>query len=262
MLPLTMRALLVPILVVLQAYGAASAAPGPLVIVGGGGTPDGLHARMLALAGGQDRRVVVIPFASGATDAGESSVKAFTDAGAAHVILLATNTPDATARIHEAAAIWFPGGSQSRLMKTLEDLKLVQTIQAAHQKGTLIGGTSAGAAIMSETMIIAAPAKGETMPPIMRGLALWPEAIVDQHFSERKREPRLRAAVEKHPALAGVGIDEFTAVIVSGESVEVTGKGSVIVLRPNIGSGPTRQVHRAGDRFKVSRASTARDTDR
>ena len=65
---------------------------------------------------------------------------------------------------------------------------------------------------------------------IGKGLGLWPEALIDQHFLTRQRDNRLISAVLDRPALVGVGIDEGTAVVVQGTSFEVIGKSSVVVI--------------------------------
>src|SRR5450756_3012960 len=62
------------------------------------------------------------------------------------------------------------------------------------------------------------------------GLALFPDAILDQHFLKRQRVNRLVSAVLDHPSLVGIGIDETTAIFVTGRSFEVLGKNSVVVI--------------------------------
>src|SRR6185295_17336884 len=98
-----------------------------------------------------------------------------------------------------------------------------------------VGGTSAGAAVMSRVMIVG----GETADlTIVRsgtvltadGLGLIPGAIVDQHFVRRQRFNRLLSAVLDHPDLVGIGIDEKTAIVVSGSSFEVVGDSNVLVV--------------------------------
>ena len=68
------------------------------------------------------------------------------------------------------------------------------------------------------------------MTPLAKGLGLWPEVLIDQHFLKRQRDNRLISAVLDQPNLVGVGIDEATAVIVTGSSFEVMGKSSVVVI--------------------------------
>jgi cyanophycinase len=93
----------------------------------------------------------------------------------------------------------------------------------------VIAGTSAGAAVMSAVMLTGS---GNPERACGKGLGLWPGVIVDQHYLTRRRQPRLLEAVQKHPNLVGVGIDESTAVIVRGEGrrFEVVGRSQVEVL--------------------------------
>jgi cyanophycinase len=233
-------------------FGAATR--GPLVIVGGGDTPPGLHRRMLELAGGSDVQVLVIGLASAATNAGMPSVQAFREAGATRISLLATHDPAAAlAAVRAAGLIWFPGGEQLRLMRELTRLGVVDALRERSRAGAVIGGTSAGAAVMSRVMIAGNP-RDDTpgaLPQIAPGLGLWPETIVDQHFVKRGREPRLRAAVKANPELPGVGIDEATAVIVRGRTFEVIGASTVTVLDGRKGGEPAATILRAGDTFSL-----------
>jgi len=108
-------------------------------------------------------------------------------------------------------------------------------IRDRYQHGAIVGGTSAGAAIMSAAMItgeadLQSITAGKT--EIADGLGLWPEVIVDQHFLKRQRMNRLISAVLDRRTLVGVGIDESTAVIVHGASFDVIGKSSVVVIDP------------------------------
>jgi cyanophycinase len=237
-----------------QWLAPAAAAPGPLVVVGGGATPPGLHRRMLELAGGVQARVLVVGLASAATNAGAPSVRAFREAGATRVELLATNvSPAALEAVRSADLVWFPGGGQTRLMRELERLGVVDAIRERSRSGAVIGGTSAGAAVMSRVMIAGNSAdKNSGGPPqIAPGLGLWPEVIVDQHFVKRGREPRLMSAVKANPALLGVGIDEATAVIVRGRAFEVIGASTVTVLDARAGGEPVASVLRAGGKFSL-----------
>ncbi len=231
------------------------AASGALVIVGGGGTVPAILERSLALGGGADARVVVLSQASGRENAGRASVERWTALGAKDVCLLRLEDPAAArAALAQATLIWFPGGAQSRLMTALRNAGLVELIRTRHRAGTTIGGTSAGAAVMSEIMI-AALDEGATAddptPRIETGLGLWPDAIVDQHFTQRRREPRLRLAVARHPNRVGVGIDERTALVVLGDAFEVLGEGTVTVVRPRAWPNAETVVLRPGDRARL-----------
>lgn len=142
------------------------------------------------------------------TDGSASAVRAVADAVAA------------------ADAVWFCGGSQSRIADRYGNTDVETELTALLARGGVIGGTSAGAAIMSRTMI----ASGRTTPRIAEGFDLLPGAIVDQHFTERNRIGRSRQAVARHPHLFGLGIDESTAVIAEGRRLRVIGEGAATVL--------------------------------
>ena len=114
-------------------------------------------------------------------------------------------------QITKATGIWFSGGDQSRLMTALRGAGMTELIQQRHRAGVPIGGTSAGAAVMSKEMIIDAPKVAGLLAgntPMGTGLGLAPEMIVDQHFVKRGRMSRLLSAVLDHEDLLGVGIDE------------------------------------------------------
>ena len=226
----------------------AAGRPGPLVVVGGGGTPDEVIAHAIELAGGPSASIVVLPQASATETAGESAVRMFEAAGASDVhnwrFEGSPGTDEAagpwpnideTARaIREADLIWFPGGGQGRLYRALVEVGLADLVRERHRAGVVVGGSSAGAAVMAAVMItgdeydLEAVTVGSTN--VVEGLGLWPEALIDQHFLKRQRNNRLLAAVLDHPQLVGVGIDERTAVVVTGDLLEVMGESSVIVF--------------------------------
>jgi cyanophycinase len=176
--------------------------------------------------------VAVLPQASALADRGRRSAAPWEKAGAARVILV--DPLDETSRrdIEQADVIWFPGGSQERLAKALREAGLVDVIRARCAAGAVVGGTSAGAAIMSSRMLtgdadLRAVSPGTT--ELVAGLGLWPGVIVDQHFVRRQRNNRLLSAVLDHPDTVGFGIDEGTGVIVTRSGIEVVGKGTVLV---------------------------------
>jgi len=211
------------------------AEPGPLVIVGGGGTPVAVRQHFVKLAGGKAAHIAVLPQASNREDRGQTSVKMFSELGTKVFIVELKNPKAARARLDEATAIWFSGGSQAALYAALEKAGIVKYIRGRHAQGLPIAGTSAGAAVMSGVMIPAMPKKpglraGNT--PATPGLGLAPGLIIDQHFIARRRMNRLLSAVLDHPAHLGVGIGETTAIIVRGRRFTVMGENSVIVIDP------------------------------
>lgn len=221
------------VLLLFVSAASASAQRGALVVVGGGGTTDRIVARTLDLAGGKDAVVAVLPQSSAVGNAGDSSVKMWLDAGAKRATKIDFAAPDAKALLESATLIWIPGGDQNRFMKAIAGTGLDEVIRTAYLKGAVVGGTSAGAAVLSASMItgeadLQSLASGKTV--LASGLGLWPDAIVDQHFLRRQRSNRLLSAVLDHPTLVGVGVDEATAVIVRGSQLEAVGRSAVVVF--------------------------------
>jgi cyanophycinase len=227
---LRLLTLVVSLLLPAIAYGQ----PGALVVVGGGGTGPEIVAKTLALAGGKNAVVVVLPQSSAVAGAGDDSVKMWLEAGAKEAAKIAFGDKDAAAAaLRRATLIWIPGGDQNRFMKAIEGTGLAEIIRERHRAGATIGGTSAGAAVIADAMVtgdadLRSLIAGATV--IAKGLGLWPEVLIDQHFLKRQRDNRLISAVMDRPALVGIGIDEGTAVLVKGGSFDVIGKSSVVVI--------------------------------
>jgi len=225
----------------------AQAAKGAIVAVGGGGTTPDILSKTLGLAGGTDAIVAVLPQSSALADAGDSSVKMWLDAGAKSASkVLFDDRVKARAALESATLIWMPGGDQNRFMKAIDGTGLAEVIHARYRAGAVVGGTSAGAAVLSEAMItgdadLKSLTAGKTV--LAKGLGLLTDVIVDQHFLQRQRSNRLISAVLDRPTLVGIGIDEATAVVFRGTSFEVVGKSSVVVVDPR---GATRENVAAG----------------
>ena len=139
-----------------------------------------------------------------------------------------------------AKVVFFTGGDQLKITSQLGDSAVYQTVEKIFQEGGTVAGTSAGASVMSETMLVSGDAdqshqisKLIAMAP---GLGLIQDVVVDQHFAERGRLSRLLGAIAQNPRYMGMGIDENTAVVVRGQELEVIGAGAVYVLD---GSGST-----------------------
>lgn len=141
--------------------------------------------------------------------------------------------------LNDAAGIFFSGGDQLRITSQIGESEIEARVRELFERGGLVAGTSAGASVMSETMLVKGTSK-EThrigdlhMAP---GLGLIRNVIIDQHFAERGRFGRLLGAVAQNPRVLGLGIDENTAAIVEGNSFRVLGDGAVYVVD---GSGMT-----------------------
>ena len=235
----------------LLVFGCASGQPGAadparpkgtLLIVGGGPIPDSVLERFVALSGGAGRaRIVIFPMASEYPDSGVELAETFTKLGASAERRVLTreqaNTEEAAAALAGVTGIWFGGGDQSRLTAALLDTRVEAAIADRFRAGAAVGGTSAGAAVMSTPMLTGDEKKpgGQRPPPkdshdawmtiardnvvTARGFALLPGAIVDQHFVRRRRNNRLLSLVLENPRLVGVGIDESTALEVGPDGL-------------------------------------------
>jgi cyanophycinase len=246
-----MRRSLAALLIVL--IPSLAFASGALVVVGGGGTGPEIVAKALELSGGKNAIVAVLPQSSALPEAGNSSVKMWLEAGAKEAEKIAFTDPAAAAKLRRATLIWMPGGDQNRFMKAIDGTGLAEVIRERHRAGVTVGGTSAGAAVLADAMFtgdadLKSITAGATV--IAKGLGIWPEVLIDQHFLARQRDNRLISAVLDRPSLVGVGIDEGTAVIVRAGAFEVLGRSSVLVV-------DARNAH--VDKAAVGTPATGRD---
>lgn len=208
---------------------------GVLVAVGGGGTTPEIIERALTLAGGKSAPLLIVLEASSEPDPAET-IKFWQDHGAANVQVLDVKDRVAALKsIEKAAFIWMGGGDQSRLIAALNEAKLVPAIVERFRAGAVVGGTSAGAAVLSKLMIIGGERAdlksvraGGT--ETTDGLGLVTAAVLDQHFVKRQRFSRLLSCVLDHPETIGIGIDERTAAFISGHTIEAVGESSVLII--------------------------------
>jgi cyanophycinase len=209
-------------------------ASGHLVVIGGGDIPDEILSKTLSLSGGKSAKVVIFPQASELPDAGERAINLWKKAGAAQAVALTPNNADAAIKaVSEATLIWFPGGDQNRLTAAMEKTGVPEAIRNRYLGGATVAGTSAGAAVMSKIMITGdADLQSITVgaTKIAPGLGLSEKIIFDQHFLKRQRQNRLIGLVLEHPDYVGIGIDEQTAVVVDGNSFEVIGKSTAVIV--------------------------------
>lgn len=232
--------------------------PGSLVIHGGGRLPDSVRDKFHELAGGENARIVVIPTASDQADEAarhDAMLEPWKSLGVADVQVLHTrskekaNDETLVEPLKKATAVWFGGGQQSRIADAYLGTAVEREIMALLARGGVIGGTSAGAAIQSKTMI----AGGRDEPEMAIGFDLLSGAIVDQHFVARNRQPRLRKALADHQGLVGFGMDEETALVVRGRTLEVLGNSTVSVLLAASASRPAREFElKHGERHDLT----------
>jgi cyanophycinase len=211
---------------------SAQSGRGALFVVGGGTQPDALVDEFVKLAGGPGKaRIFVFAQASEAGErSGESKAADLRKRGASATNLWFNREQadkDSLVRlIDSATGIWFGGGDQNKLTAVIRGTKMERAIRARWEKGAVVGGTSAGAAVLSTPMITGTElgTRRDTTEDWTRiqkgsvkvdsGFAFITNAVIDQHFVRRKRSNRLLSLILATPPHLGAGIDEGTAIIV------------------------------------------------
>jgi len=227
---------------------------GTLVIVGGGGFPDDVREAFLQACGGPGAVIGIIPSASSEPAARLAEWKA--DLAKAHITLVPldirrraqSDDPALLKAASRCTGFWFSGGDQSRIGDWIVGTRLHDVLRQRYAEGAAVGGTSAGAAIMSQTMLTGEDRQGkETLADLAPGayrtrpgMGFLPShCVVDQHFLRRNRQNRLFSILLDHPGALGLGIDEATALVVKDGQARVLGERAVMVFD---GQGMASQV--------------------
>jgi cyanophycinase len=231
---------------------ASAPVRGTLLIVGGGTQPDELVRHFVDLAGGPGKaRIAILPMATEDAIATGAEKEAQLDSLGADSFVLNFSRDRAdddslVRKLSTVTGVWFPGGDQSPLAASLRGSAALRAIHERYRAGAVVGGTSAGAAVMSDSMItgnqylpgVSTAVDSPYFARIARhsveivpGLGFLHNAIVDQHFIRRQRENRLFSVVLERPQFLGVGIDEGTALQVTPDGKwMVLGKSAIIIL--------------------------------
>lgn len=270
----------VVLFVLVSALGAAGQPKGHLLIIGGGKRGAAIMEKFVALAGGSRARVVVFPMASGyAHEVGPEQAQELLalGCGEARALNLTRSQADSDsvlALLAGVTGVFFSGGDQSRLTAVLKGTRVEGRLHELYAAGAVLGGTSAGAAVMSEVMITGderRPVADSTFNQIEAenivtapGFGFVRTAIVDQHFVRRRRHNRLISLVLEQPKLLGLGIDEGTALWVKpDQTFEVIGDHGVIVYDATQArtqqDSETRGLRASGVRMHVLRTGARFD---
>ncbi|MEV4132531.1 cyanophycinase [Dactylosporangium sp. NPDC049742] len=217
--------------------------PGKLLVIGGAEShdagDDAILERFVLLAGGSEAHLVVIATAS---ECPEQREKEYTDVfhrlGAGRVTPLRLDERDdsnsdlAVSVIEHATGVFFTGGDQLRITTVVGGSKVDTAMHARLAEGMILAGTSAGAAMMSSTMILGGSIASVSTDSVRTGpgMEFLPGVLIDMHFAQRGRLNRLLSAVAMFPHELGLGIDENTAILVEGDVFEVLGAGTVTVI--------------------------------
>lgn len=217
---------------------------GNLLIIGGNEDKQGdclILRKFVEMAGGRQAKIAVITTATERPrEVGDEYRSIFLDLGAESVDVLCVadrataNDGHRSVEIETASGIFFTGGDQLRITSILGGSNIDRAIRRAYRCHAVIAGTSAGASVMSDTMIINGESSDTAKKSILsmaHGLGLLEQVVIDQHFAQRGRINRLLAAVALNPYVIGMGIDEDTAIAVSDNAIcEVVGSQTVTVV--------------------------------
>src|SRR5829696_1474349 len=218
----------------------ASAPRGTLIIIGGHEDKEGdaLILKTVAERAKGGKLVVATLASREPEEMFQDYRKAFTNLGVKRVEHLNVSDREALLKnppldlISDASLVFFTGGGQLRITTQVGGTRICEQIQQFYEEGGTIAGTSAGASVMSDTMLVSGDADSShrvganlLMAP---GLGYLKDVIIDQHFAERGRIGRLLGAVAQNPRLLGLGIDEDTAVVFDGhKTFRVLGSGAI-----------------------------------
>jgi len=222
---------------------ALSGTQGQLIIIGGAEDKEGeckILREFVRRAGGTKARIVVMTVATELPrEVGENYIRVFERLGAEDVRIVDTVTREdsgstsALEAIEKATGVFFTGGDQARITSILKDTEIDAAIHRRYNEGIVVGGTSAGAAMMPDVMIVEGDSETNPRVEVVQmgpGMAFLPGVVIDQHFLQRGRLGRLISALAQQPAVLGFGIDENTAIAVQDDKIEVIGEGAVTVV--------------------------------
>ena len=233
---------------------------GHLIPIGGAEDKEGhrdILRRVVKLAGGRDARIAILPTASRMQDTGSRYIEVFDELGVADAVSLPLRTRSDgnqeryVEELERATGIFITGGDQVRLSTILGGTEVFRAIRRLHASGTLVAGTSRGAAIIPEHMLAggeAGPTPLLTSAQMAPGLGLTNAVVIDQHFRERDRLGRLLTAISFNPFMVGLGIDEDTAAFIGPDDIlEVVGSGAITVVDPQDLDHSSMAEARGGD---------------
>ena len=215
--------------------------PGRLLIIGGAEDRccgAGLLERFVGLSGGDRARIVLVTTATGMPGQVHAEYEqVFRKLGVSATSELRlrgradADSDETAAEVAAATGVFFSGGDQARL-RTLVGSRIGDMLHERLAAGLVVAGTSAGATALGHAMILGGHGPDVSAAAVRTGpgLDLVPNSLIDMHFGERGRLPRLLSAVALDPDHLGIGIDENTGILVEGSLFEVIGSGVVTVV--------------------------------
>jgi cyanophycinase len=257
-------------------YNTTGPAKGSLIIVGGSMRDPAILERFFELGGGKDQPYIVIPTAGGDNFSEASKKRAagiLTRAGATNVTVLHTKDRDEANSnafinpIKSAKGVWFGGGRQWRIVDSYAGTKTEDEFHNVLKRGGVIAGSSAGATIQGSYL-----ARGDTknnttmMGDHEEGFSFIKNIAIDQHLLQRNRQFDLVEIIKAKPELLGIGIDENTGIVVTGDEFEVVGLSYVAVFDHKLWQANAEKetfqpffLLRKGDKFNMKERSVKWD---
>ncbi len=251
---------------------------GKLFIIGGGNISDSFRMQILNTGNWKKGDVIAaVTLASGYGDSAyiwmNDDFKKLTGEDCLKFDSAAAYDAQKIAALQKAKIIFLGGGDQERFMRIIKNTSVKQAINTARNNGALIAGTSAGASVMSESMITGNALMDTVLSSTFKrlskgnlelkeGLGLLDSVIIDQHFVVRSRYNRMLSAIMEHPNFNCIGINESTAIIVDNGWATVAGESQVIVfsnpkqvhtnaIQSFAASSVQLAVYVAGEKFKI-----------
>lgn len=255
---------------------APTSKPRGWLVIEGGSYPVNpiVAAKFRELVGGADVKVLLVPTAMADSETNaELNASAATDLGLRNYEILNThdraeaNSEEFASRIRRARGVWFGGGRPGRLAETYLGTRTHRELDALYKRGGVIGGSSAGAMILSSFLVRGGVTNEEFRNLISRtnrvGFGLLPNAAIDVHVNQRPNgESALAEVVSAYPGLLGIGVDAGTAIVVHGNQFEVIGgpAARVTITDGQLHDGKPYYFLKRGDRFDLTRRIMVRDS--
>lgn len=210
---------------------------GAIIAAGGGKLDPAIYERFVELAGGVDARIVLIPTAGaefGSHD-GWTAIEELQKAGAQRLEVLHTRSERVAdlaafaAPLADATGVWFSGGRQWRLVDVYLDTESHRAMEALLERGGVIGGNSAGASALASFLLRGGEFNGEIVATERAvGFGFLRDVALDQHLLARGRENEMFDVLRREPQLLGIGLNEGSAIVVTGDLARVLGESVAI----------------------------------